>query len=313
MKNLNDELQFYFTNLNIGQCMKLESLPEDAVAWVLMDSYQTILVAIPCSENLEFNENFAGVAMRTTIREISGKKIKLLSIASDQYESREQFTKICCDFLAVESRKQIVGNPSEWWDRWKQLLGNRKGEVRPYPVIGELLTWKWILEAGIDATWSGPEGSTHDVETSKNSFEVKSTIERTGASVTISSQHQLSAGKGKKLFLVLNRLESIDGTLSLNSLSEDLLELGVNEVKLETQLSKLGFPKGRIARAQTYRLLESLVFEVDDNFPRIVEQSFKGDKFPEGVVKLTYDIDLANLAPQTSKQFFSDLTATQNP
>ena len=84
MKNLNDELQSYFTNLNIGQCMKLESLPEDAVAWVLMDSYQTILVAIPCSENLEFNENFAGVAMRTTIRDVH-RCSRLLAVADQLY------------------------------------------------------------------------------------------------------------------------------------------------------------------------------------------------------------------------------------
>lgn len=136
MKNLNDELQSYFTNLNIGQCMKLESLPEDAVAWVLMDSYQTILVAIPCSENLEFNENFAGVAMRTTIREISGKKIKLLSIASDQYESREQFTKICSDFLAVESRKQIAGKPFRMVGSMEAAPWEQKGGSPPLPCYG---------------------------------------------------------------------------------------------------------------------------------------------------------------------------------
>ena len=51
-----------------------------------------------------------------------------------------------------------------------------------------------------------------------------------GLPLQISSQHQLSAGKGKKLFLVLNRFESIDGSLSLNILSEDLLELELMEL-----------------------------------------------------------------------------------
>ncbi len=306
MKNLNVELKESFSNLNIGQCVKLDSLPDKTPGWVLMDSHETILVAIPCSQKLIFNENFAGIVMRTSVRKISDEEIPLLSIASDEYDSREQFAKICADFLDPKSRDEVAGNPSAWWERWKHLLGNKQGENRPYPVIGELLTWKTLLEAKVVATWSGPQGSTHDVESAQRSFEVKSTTDRTGATVTISSQHQLSVAQDKELFLVFNRFEPIAGNLSINSLAEDLVALGANSTELETQLGKLGFPRGRIARFKPYRLLESIVFRVDENFPKIVDESFKGNAFPDGVIKLIYDIDLANLQRKQLEQFIKE-------
>ena len=306
MNSLNEELKRSFTNLNIGQCVKLDSLPEKTPGWVLMDSHQTILVAIPCSEKLIFNENFAGIAMRTSVRKISDEKMPLLSIASDEYDSREQFAKICADFLDSKSRDEVAGNPSTWWERWKHLLGNKQGDNRPYPVIGELLTWKTLREAEVAATWSGPKGNTHDVESAQRSFEVKSTVERTGATVTISGQHQLSVAQDKELFLVFNRFEPIAGNLSINSLAEDLVALGANSTELETQLGKLGFPKGRTARFKRYRLLESIVFRVDENFPKIIDENFKGNAFPVGVIKLIYDIDLANLQRKQLDHFIKE-------
>ena len=88
--------------------MKLESLPEDAVAGIdgFLSNYSGI---IPCSENQDLTKIFS-VAMRGN-REISGKRLSFSQLLQTNM-SREQFTKICCDFLAVESRKQIERNPS---------------------------------------------------------------------------------------------------------------------------------------------------------------------------------------------------------
>ena len=146
-----------------------------------MDFYQTILVAIPCSENLEFNENFAGVAMRTTIREISGKILSFSQLLQTNMRAVNSLLRSAVTFLRlkVESRlKETLSNGGIDTPRMAYDHGNKKGGSPPLPCYRRtiLLTWKWILEAGIDATWSGPEGSTHDVETSKKSFEVKSTI-----------------------------------------------------------------------------------------------------------------------------------------
>ena len=80
------------------------------------------------------------------------------------------------------------------------LLGNRKGSP-PLPCYRRTVDMKWILEAGIDATWSGPEGSTHDVETSKKSL-VKSTSSEQGLPLQYLISYQQEKVKNCFSFLI---------------------------------------------------------------------------------------------------------------
>ena len=303
MKTLDDEIKDAFTQINVGQSLTLESLSKKTPGLVMMDSYDSILVAIPCDPELTFDEEFAGMGMRTCIRKIDGDELSLLTLVSSEYSSRNEFATICAVFLSPDNRSLVSKNPSDWWERWKHLLGNRQGEKNPYPVIGELFTWAKLLDAGVNAKWTGPTGSTHDIVASKRSFEVKSTTDRTGSVVTISNQHQLSVSPNRELYLVVNRFEANAGDISINKLVCDLIRLGAEKTYIETQLTKLGFTKGRTGRSKTYRLLESVVYHVNETFPKVVAESFKGDVFPCGIDKITYDINLGNM-PHSSLENF---------
>ena len=71
-----------------------------------------------------------------------------------------------------------------------------------------------------------------------------------------------------------------------------LVEKGYDPYKLENQLQKIGFEKGKSARKEKYKVLTSLQYDVDDNFPLITKDSFKGNKIPDNVEKIVYTISL---------------------
>ena len=62
--------------------------------------------------------------------------------------------------------------------------------------------------------------------------------------------------------------------------------------KLEIELERQGFEKGSNIRNKKYKILEKRKYEVNDSFPKIVQESFKGDKYPAAVVHIEYTVDL---------------------
>lgn len=178
-------------------------------------------------------------------------------------------------------RKDLLDNPIGWWEKWKELLGNSIYEKKPYSIIAEMLVLNELYKTDKSAKWTGVLGATHDIETDGSSYEVKSTIKRYGATVTISSQYQLDSTK--KLQLYFCRLEKSKSGISINDLVNSLVLNGYDSEKLEKQLHKLGYEYGTNVREEKYKILEKRKYNVDDKFPKITNLSFKNDKFPESV------------------------------
>jgi hypothetical protein len=74
-----------------------------------------------------------------------------------------------------------------------------------------------------------------------------------------------------------------------------LISIGYDESLIESQLEQRGFMPGNSIRDKKYNLLEKRKYDVDDNFPRIVESSFKNDVYPKNIIKILYTIDLEGL------------------
>ena len=45
----------------------------------------------------------------------------------------------------------------------------------------------------------------------------------------------------------------------------------------------------------TFKVLEKRKYEVNDSFPRIVRESFKGNHVPDQIVQIQYTIDLSGM------------------
>ncbi len=126
---------------------------------------------------------------------------------------------------------------------------------------------------------------------------IATTLQRYGAEITISGQHQLE--HFKRLFLYFCRMEeSLEG-VSINEMKDILVEAGYDEGKLEIELERQGFERGASIRNKKYKVLEKRKYEVDDSFPRITKETFKGDRYPDAITHIEYTVDLDGIGYTT--------------
>ena len=138
--------------------------------------------------------------------------------------------------------------------------------------------------------WAAVTAGSHDIEGNSASYEVKSTVKRYGATITIAGQHQLQSLKRLQLYFC--RLEKSKAGISINDMKEKLVNDGYDKDKIEQQLYHLGYEHGASVREDKYKVLEKRKYEVDEKFPKITKSSFKDDHIPESVIQITYTIDL---------------------
>lgn len=246
----------------------------------------------------DFFESFASAALRSQSISIGGENLEVLFLFSSDIEKREAFASICSDFVDPGQngikRKFVRDHPLDWWISWKELLGNAEDELKIYDVLGELLAVLKLIREGEKPKWAAIEKGSHDIETASCAYEIKSTRRKAVSQIHISSQFQLDSKR--PLYLIFNRFEpSILGE-SLDSTMEELKKADPTNVeRYEKYLASKGFAKGNHYRRVQFKILERRKYLIDENFPKIVEESFKGKKFPKGIAHIEYDVDLDGL------------------
>ena len=96
----------------------------------------------------------------------------------------------------------------------------------------------------------------------------------------------------KTLWLYFCRMEeSLEGK-SIDELVDELGKLGYGRERLENEVRKSGFEKGTSARSKKYKILEKRKYLVDSSFPQITDNSFKGDKLPNNIIRIEYVVNL---------------------
>lgn len=290
------EIREYFASLPTPGVREIESLPPMCKALVIRipEGYG---VAIAVDEKMEVSEKFNRIRLHTGTITINGVTKNYLILRSAFEEFRYEFAALCAEFVEPgengSNRQAIISDPYSWWVKWKELVGNTNKDLRVYNVIAELMVLNHKFKQDHTAEWAATRVGTHDIECADESGEVKSTLKRYGTSITISGQHQLQ--HIKRLYVYFCRLEeSLEG-FSINDMKSKLVENGYDEGKLEIELERQGFEKGSNIRNKKYKPLEKRRYEVDDNFPRIVDESFKEDKYPSRITHIEYTIDLEGL------------------
>ena len=92
--------------------------------------------------------------------------------------------------------------------------------------------------------------------------------------------------------------ESLEG-VSINEMKDILVEAGYDAGKLEIELERQGFERGASIRNKKYKVLEKRKYEVDDSFPRITKETFKGDRYPDAITHIEYTVDLDGIGYTT--------------
>lgn len=295
MKELIQEIKEHFAT-GINGLRKIVSLPEEFCAY----SYRNTGIyglAIEFPDEVEINEaaNEVIFSTQTLLKESGEQKFLLLTCLDEEY--RNEFAELSYSFVEPgengEKREVLLKNPIAWWNRWTELLGDRKSKKGSYDVLAELIALDYLYQQDKTIRWSASEAGTHDIESDSQSYEIKSTTKKSESHITISSRFQLESANKLELFFF--RLECSQSGLSINDVVESLERHGYDRNLIESQLEAKGFVKGRSTRRIKYTILEVRRFDVDEKFPKIVEKSFKDDVFPKNIIKILYTIDLEGI------------------
>ena len=294
-----EEIRRGFANLDdSGRMLSIMALPASAPAWVFHED-AVFGVAIELVDGCIVSEEFAGSRMATVERMVGGVLRRLLRLESSIRSLRNEFAVVCAQMVDPgndgAARVSLLTDPTQWWERWRHLLGNAITTQTSYATLAELLAFERLMTNEEKVTWLGPLGGTVDLVSPDAGFEVKSTISRYDSRIHVSGQFQLAMADAKPLFLLHYRFEQTPSGESVDGVCRRLVDAGVSPALLEDLLTRCGLEAGCSARSEAFAVLESRVYPVNATFPRIVPANFVGGSLPMGIVHIEYQIDLAGL------------------
>ncbi len=250
--------------------------------------------------DVKINESFANVKIENIELLHRDEPLNLIVLTSTVMTHKSEFAYFCAQFVDRgkdnKNRDLLTNDPLKWWNNLKELIGNKMYNPETYHIIAELLTLEKLhREKKEDIIWKGPVGSSIDVQTKYENYEVKSSLVRYENEITISSQYQLPE-EDEKRYLVFYKLEKMVGGESINTIMERLEKIPfVNIADIEKKLTSLGQIKHRGSRDISYVVHEIRKYIVDDKFPKITVESFKNNQIPHNVKKIIYVINLDNI------------------
>jgi len=281
-----------------GRMLPIATLPATAPAWVFREG-TTFGVAVELESGELVAEGFAGARLATADRLIDGVARRFLRLESWILALRNEFAVVCAQMVDSGSdgaaRAELLADPVAWWERWRHLLGNALTTQPTYGTLAELLAIERLLAAGEEVDWRGPLGGTVDLVTATAGYELKSTLSRYDSRIHVSGQFQLALADVRPLSLVFYRFEPGPSGESINGVCQRLVAAGMAAALLDGLLTRCGLEPGCSARNETFAVLESRMYPVNADFPRIVPSSFKDGALPPGIVHIEYQVDLSGL------------------
>lgn len=211
-------------------------------------------------------------------------------------------------------------------DRWRELLEREPsgllGIEKLVGLFGELWFLREMVKRNPNAVryWTGPRGSRHDFSVGTLAIEVKSTLSRRGRFVEIHGHEQLEPPEHGELYLTILKLEQVPALgESLPELVESIVQQGGDRYTLLNLMAQVDVGLLTLDEYKDirFRLNENRIYEVKDDFPRITPNSFLDGTLPNGVIKLTYQIDLSTEPPipldsSAVVQLFTELSSVMN-
>ena len=236
-----EEIREYFASTQNG-AREIKSLPNEYSAIVIRNN-EEYGVAISFDDKRDISEKFANSRLFSRNLIIDGVEKKYLILSCMLDSLRYEFATVCAQFvepgIGGVDRKNLLFEPFDWWEKWRELMGNTISNKEAYSVIAEMMVLDDLYVNDNTVEWTAVNFGTHDIEGYESSYEVKSTIKRYGAIITITGQHQLQ--NLKRLQLYFCRLEQSKSGVSINDMKNKLVADGYDKDKLEQQLYQLGY------------------------------------------------------------------------
>lgn len=253
-------------------------------------------VAIPVEKNIIINEHFNKIYIKNCLFKINNVETKVIFLYTKESMMSEKYALICMNFISENSRSILENNPIEWYNEWRDLLGDSKSKKMVYDYIGEMSILLELQKQGKSPVWNSITKGTFDITTNDEVFEVKTSTVKSFDSITIHNQFQLDVeGLNKKLYIAYVKAEENNAGESIDSLANQLVKNGFDKQTLENYLTNNGYYLGKNDRYRKYIIHEKRLYEVNNKFPFITKNSFVDHKIPKNVVKYEYTLSLDGL------------------
>jgi len=272
--------------------------------WISPDGERHCLV--PCSAEFPERSEQVARALRVSTRELElvgrgrGRYVDIQCLDSNAHRLFDYFIhdlEACSDILAALDTK--LDDYRHFWSR----PSKRFTSADAVGLFGEV----WFMEEWLSAdvihgfeAWTGAELLLHDFSWSNATVEVKTTRGGLPATHKIGSLEQLTPQDGRPLFLfsLAVRQDPSAGTFlsDLLEMYRDRLVPHGLSAEFDRFISARGY-RPDDPENETYRYIlrdgGERLYEVRDNFPRILGASFVGGAPPGGVGGISYEITLA--------------------
>ena len=164
-------------------------------------------------------------------------------------------------------------------------------------LCGELMYLKDLIETqGQECVlhWLGPNKNKRDFVFENKSIEVKSTLNQTETSITISNENQLDNSNTEELFLIVYVLEkdpngNINVTSCANSIIELLTDVQCNKVFI-SKLLQMNVDVNTYKHKNSYTVQKIKKYKVSDDFPCLSKKNI-----PSIIFNVKYKINLNSL------------------
>ena len=231
------------------------------------------------------------MGIKTELEEPKSKHIRLVLVLEDK--SDLQNFSLMCTGLMIASRQLDSSKSSEGFlrtldelHRWQEMLKRRRDKrltrSERIGLVGELLFLRDQLAERMSLTaalnsWTGHERHEQDFVVGSTIFEVKTQIVTADRMISVASEDQLDPVQGRIFICNQGLATTPEGTIgasTLNALAIELAELvkgesGAASDLLEIGLLRAGYEPHPEYDDETWTLVDRVLYEVRDNFPRI--------------------------------------------
>lgn len=292
---------------------ELEAAPiaESDGVWVAVDHLggRHLLLRVPEGSSLPASRS-RGLEAVVAQHRVSGQPdASYCDVSCTTDELLARFEVVAADLASVAIERgaadrvaAIAASLSQW--RWFWGVDPEDlGSTDAVGLLGELwfmTQWAGVSEESV-AAWTASEGSRHDFQWPERSVEVKTTSKAGSAVHRISPISQLEDPEAGRLYLFSLRVSR--DRLARNTLAS-LVDAVLRGLAGEPEslalflerVSARGYTPASQRAVEGYRVVDESLYRVDGTFPRLTEASL-GDRLPEGVGGLSYELDMTVCGP----------------
>ncbi|GAB2553080.1 PD-(D/E)XK motif protein [Gracilibacillus alcaliphilus] len=285
---------YTLSNHNLSNYFRMDSVNNQTLLYKTHNNFGVVIMA---DQNIRLNEKFNQLNFYTNEGTLNGEMVNLLHLTLNSLDYFEQFIIIAADFIELSKRTTLKENPLEWWNHWKELIGNAVVEKSTYSILAELLVLNYLQKNHSSNTpkWLGYTGGTYDIHTKNKNIEVKASINKFDTNITISNQYQLNTELINDFYVLGFEASANDNGISIDDAVSELSTSGYPLKDIETGLQVHDLPADASARREKYILLSCKKYNLQEAIPDEVKQSM--DKFFDFdiVRKVNAELDLANI------------------